>query len=43
MESLDQFLDKLHDKQAKDERNRRLHGKNQPDKKLPTKSHSVDK
>lgn len=42
MESLEQWLFKLHRKQAGDERNRRRFGHNKPDKQLPTKSHSKD-
>jgi len=40
MESTDQFLNKLHDKQAKDEKNRQHQGKKTPSAKLPTKQHS---
>ncbi|CAM3615330.1 hypothetical protein MALU111345_14150 [Marinicrinis lubricantis] len=40
MESTDQYLNKLHDTQAKDEKNRRAQGKGTPSSKLPTKQHS---
>jgi hypothetical protein len=40
MDSTRQFLDKLHDTQAKDERNRRKNSKGQPSGKLPTKQHT---
>lgn len=42
MEDLTAYLNKLHDTQAKDERNRRLRGKNKPNQKLPGKQHSKD-
>lgn len=37
MDSTDEFLDQLHDKQAKDEWNREHHGKGNPEEKLPSK------
>lgn len=40
MRSTDEFVEKLHDTQAKDEKNRRTNGKGQPSKKLPTKQHT---
>lgn len=36
MESTNEFLNKLHDKQHKDETNRKRQGKNNPSDKLPT-------
>jgi hypothetical protein len=36
MESTNDFLTKLHDKQQKDEQNRKRQGKNNPSEKLPT-------
>jgi hypothetical protein len=36
MESTNEFLNKLHDKQEKDEKNRKRQGKNNPSEKLPT-------
>ncbi|WP_127579242.1 DUF4023 family protein [Paenibacillus koleovorans] len=42
MESLEQWLAKLHKKQANDERNRRRFGGKKPDQQLPTKAHSKD-
>jgi hypothetical protein len=36
MESTNDFLNKLHDKQQKDEQNRKRQGKNNPSEKLPT-------
>lgn len=36
MESTNDFLNKLHDKQQKDEQNRKRQGKNNPSDKLPT-------
>ncbi|WP_281887372.1 DUF4023 domain-containing protein [Paenibacillus sp. YYML68] len=35
----EQFVDKLHDTQQKDEHNRKLHGDGHPEKKLPHKQH----
>jgi hypothetical protein len=40
MKSTEQFIDKLHDTQAKDEKNRRTQGKGTPSEKLPTKQHT---
>lgn len=40
MKSTEQFLNKLHDTQSKDERNRRTQGKGTPSEKLPTKQHT---
>ena len=40
MKSTEEFLDKLHDTQRKDEKNRRTQGKGTPSEKLPTKLHS---
>jgi hypothetical protein len=37
MEDTVSYLNKLHDTQAKDEKNRRTHGKGDPDRKLPGK------
>ncbi|MCZ8521096.1 MULTISPECIES: DUF4023 domain-containing protein [Paenibacillus] len=34
-----QWVEKVHDTQAKDEKNRRTHGDNHPAKKLPNKRH----
>jgi hypothetical protein len=36
MDSTNDFLNKLHDKQRKDEQNRKRQGKNNPSEKLPT-------
>jgi len=36
MDSTNEFLTKLHDKQHKDEQNRKQQGKNNPSEKLPT-------
>ncbi|WP_159883656.1 DUF4023 domain-containing protein [Paenibacillus puerhi] len=35
----EQFVNKLHDTQAKDEKNRKLHGGGHPESKLPTEQH----
>ncbi|OXM86489.1 DUF4023 domain-containing protein [Paenibacillus rigui] len=43
MEDLQQFVEKIHDKQAKDEKNRRHQGKGTPGDKLPNKQHSTNK
>lgn len=40
MKSTEEFLSKLHDTQAKDEKNRRTQGKGQPSEKLPNKLHT---
>lgn len=40
MKSTEQFIDKLHDTQAKDEKNRRTQGKGTPSEKLATKQHT---
>lgn len=37
MESTHEFVEKLHDTQAKDEKNRRTNGKGNPSDKLPNK------
>ncbi|WP_431308878.1 DUF4023 domain-containing protein [Halalkalibacter flavus] len=39
MDDTKQFIDKLHDKQQKDEQNRQRQGKGHPEKKLPNKQH----
>ncbi|PYI55821.1 DUF4023 domain-containing protein [Paenibacillus flagellatus] len=36
------YVNKLHDTQAKDEKNRRTHGNGKPDQKLPGKQKSKD-
>lgn len=40
MKSTSEFLNELHDKQAKDEKNRRTQGKGEQSAKLPTKQHT---
>jgi hypothetical protein len=40
IKSTGEFVDKVHDTQAKDEKNRRIHGKGQPSAKLATKQHT---
>lgn len=40
MKSTEEFLEKLHDTQAKDEKNRSSLGKGQPSEKLPNKLHT---
>lgn len=40
MENLHEFVEKIHDKQEKDERNRK-HGKGGPSDRLPTKQHGT--
>lgn len=42
MESTSEFVARIHDKQRKDEINRRR-GKGHPEKRLPNKSHSQSK
>ncbi|GAA3406234.1 hypothetical protein GCM10020370_32450 [Paenibacillus hodogayensis] len=37
MDDTKAYLNKLHETQAKDEKNRRTHGKGDPDRKLPGK------
>lgn len=37
MRSTEEFVDKVHDTQAKDEKNRRTQGKGTPSEKLPNK------
>lgn len=39
MDDTKQFVDKLHDKQQKDEQNRKRQGAGHPEKKLPNKQH----
>lgn len=39
MKSTEEFLNKLHDTQAKDEKNRRTNGKGDPSNRLPGKQH----
>jgi hypothetical protein len=39
MDDTKQFIDKLHDKQQKDEQNRQRQGKGHPEKKLQNKQH----
>ncbi|HZG73924.1 MAG TPA: DUF4023 domain-containing protein [Chondromyces sp.] len=39
MENTHEFVEKLHDKQSKDERNRKRQGKGHPSQKLPNKQH----
>ncbi|MFH5187057.1 DUF4023 domain-containing protein [Paenibacillus sp. TAB 01] len=43
MEDLHQFVEKLHDKQEKDEKNRQHQGKGTPGFKLPNKQHGTNK
>lgn len=40
MSSTEQFVNKVHDTQAKDEKNRKQQGKKTPSSALPTKQHS---
>jgi hypothetical protein len=40
VDSTEQFINKLHETQAKDERNRQKNTKGQPSKKLPNKQHT---
>ncbi|WP_166240481.1 DUF4023 domain-containing protein [Paenibacillus turpanensis] len=40
MESTEQFVKKVHDTQAKDEKNRRTQGGNHPENSLPAKQHN---
>jgi hypothetical protein len=40
MDDTKQFVDSIHKKQAKDEKNRRTQGKGTPSAQLPTKQHS---
>ena len=37
--STEEFVDKIHDTQAKDEKNRRTQGEGDPAQKLPNKQH----
>ncbi|MFD3446532.1 DUF4023 domain-containing protein [Microbacteriaceae bacterium 4G12] len=39
MENTDNFVEKLHEKQEKDEQNRKRQGSGDPGKKLPNKRH----
>ncbi|MEW8986134.1 MAG: DUF4023 domain-containing protein [Bacillus sp. (in: firmicutes)] len=39
MENTNEFVQKLHDKQRKDEQNRKRQGKENPSDKLPNKQH----
>ncbi|MBM7662825.1 hypothetical protein JOC85_003636 [Bacillus mesophilus] len=39
MEDTNKFVDELHEKQAKDEQNRKRQGKGHPEQKLPNKQH----
>ncbi|MFD0050705.1 DUF4023 domain-containing protein [Actinomycetes bacterium NPDC127524] len=39
MDNTGEFVEKLHDKQEKDEANRKRQGKGKPTKKLPNKQH----
>lgn len=43
MDSTNEFVEKLHDTQAKDEANRKHQGKGSPEKKLSTKQHATNK
>ncbi|GAA0501129.1 hypothetical protein GCM10008986_30670 [Salinibacillus aidingensis] len=38
MDSTQDFIERIHDKQRKDQRNRRRQGKNAPSNKLPNKN-----
>ncbi|WP_154663583.1 DUF4023 domain-containing protein [Neobacillus dielmonensis] len=38
-ESTHEFVEKIHEKQAKDQKNRQQQGSNTPSKKLPNKQH----
>ncbi|RSK29081.1 DUF4023 domain-containing protein [Bacillus sp. HMF5848] len=40
MESTHEFVEKIHDTQKKDEKNREHQGKHNPNQKLPNKQHS---
>ncbi|HHW39333.1 MAG TPA: DUF4023 family protein [Bacillales bacterium] len=42
MKNTSEFVARIHDKQQKDEQNRK-HGKGHPEKRLPNKSHSQSK
>ncbi len=39
MDNTHEFVEKLHDKQEKDERNKKRQGKGNPNEKLPSKQH----
>ncbi|MBO9607179.1 MAG: DUF4023 domain-containing protein [Paenibacillaceae bacterium] len=43
MDNTQQFVEKLHDQQAKDEANRKHQGKGSPEKKLSNKQHATNK
>lgn len=43
MENLNEFVEKIHDKQSKDLRNKKRHGKGNPTGQLPGKQHSTQK
>lgn len=43
MDNTHEFVEKLHDTQEKDEKNRKHQGKGTPSDKLPTKQHSTNK
>jgi len=38
-ESTHEFVEKIHERQEKDRKNRQRHGKNTPSEKLPNKQH----
>jgi hypothetical protein len=40
MRNTEEFVEKIHDTQAKDEKNREEQGKKTPSSKLPTKQHT---
>ncbi|WP_019637375.1 DUF4023 domain-containing protein [Paenibacillus fonticola] len=43
MENLHEFVEKVHDKQEKDRRNKEQHGKGNPAGQLPKKRHGTQK
>ncbi|WP_074048578.1 DUF4023 domain-containing protein [Paenibacillus ihumii] len=43
MDSTHDFVEKVHDKQEKDRRNKERHGKGNPAGQLPTKQHGTQK
>jgi hypothetical protein len=42
MDSTEKFVEKLHDKQEKDEKNRKTQGQGAPSAKLPAKQHGAN-
>ncbi|MFD1179478.1 DUF4023 domain-containing protein [Paenibacillus puldeungensis] len=43
MEDLHKFVEKVHDQQEKEARNKKRHGQGNPASKLPTKQHGTQK